>query len=301
MSVSLACLMMASFVTSTEGHAFLNIPMARRLTQLRSSYTSITAFGAGQPITNCGKRDLSKSSVDDTITELKAGAISKFQIGVDVHHAGHLEMYLCPFVINEDFQDISKCSLMMRATAEEAGIKDCDDDDTRDICADVDPQNPGWWYLGPKNPTNKFHDMWFHVPTMECPGGGCTVQFTWKTANSCNPHPKSYCPYYNRMQGPQRHWCQNYYCSGICNQGEGPDDCDATMAQNEVDRKCCSEVFTNCAQVSLLAPEALTFEPDNSESDEIKIGNSSLSTEDVSFHYSAKMALLIVLFGRMFA
>merc|ERR1712107_737868 len=84
---------------------------------------------------------------------------------------------------------------------------------------------------------------------VNCPGDRCTVQFTWKTANSCNPHPAAYCNYYHNVVGPQNTWCNNWYCGGFCNQNSNSaDNCDATMG----DRLCCSEVFTNCAEIQLV-------------------------------------------------
>merc|ERR1712072_766867 len=75
------------------------------------------------------------------------------------------------------------------------------------------------------------------------------VQFTWKTANSCNPHPAAYCNYYHHVVGPQNTWCDNWYCGGFCDHNSNAaDNCEATMG----DRLCCSEVFTNCAEIQLV-------------------------------------------------
>merc|ERR1712084_75448 len=50
----------------------------------------------------------------------------------------------------------------------------------------------------------QLHSMWFHIPSnVNCPDDRCTVQFTWKTANSCNPHPAAYCNYYHNVVGPR--------------------------------------------------------------------------------------------------
>merc|ERR1712151_74656 len=120
--------------------------------------------------------------------------MGKFDITIDAHHAGHLEMRLCPFIIDGDDQDLSACTLLQRASAEEAGVSDCTANDERDICASIDPNNPAWWYLAPKGSQGQLHSMWFHIPSnVNCPDDRCTVQFTWKTANSCNPHPAAYC------------------------------------------------------------------------------------------------------------
>jgi len=222
----------------------------------RSSYTSITAFGAGQHITNCGKDGLSTPSAQDVVTDLQRGSIKKFDVAIDAHHAGHLEMRLCPFVIDGDDQDISSCTLLHRATAAEAGVNDCAHDDGRDICAPVDPNNPGWWYLAPKGAQGQVHSMWFHVPSdVNCPSGRCSVQFTWKTANSCNPHPAAYCNYYHHVVGPQNTWCNNWYCGGFCNSNSNSaDNCEATIGN----RQCCSEVFSACAEVKLVGESVPT-------------------------------------------
>merc|ERR1711933_246532 len=63
--------------------------------------------------------------------DLKRGSIMKFDIAIDAHHAGHLEMRLCPFIINGDDQDLSSCTLLQRASAEEAGVNDCTANDDR--------------------------------------------------------------------------------------------------------------------------------------------------------------------------
>merc|ERR1711972_124407 len=233
-----------------EGHGYLTFPKSRRLDQKKSKYTGITAFGGGQHITNCGKDGLSTPSSQDAVTDLKRGSIMKFDITIDAHHAGHLEMRLCPFIINGDDQDLSSCTLLQRASAEEAGVNDCSANDDRDICASIDPRNPGWWYLAPKGPRGNLHSMWFHIPSnVNCPNDRCTVQFTWKTANSCNPHPAAYCNYYHNVVGPQNTWCDNYFCGSFCNHhSNAADNCEATMG----DRLCCSEVFTNCAEIQLV-------------------------------------------------
>merc|ERR1711972_709218 len=241
-----------------EGHGYLTFPKSRRLDEKRSSYTGITAFGGGSHITNCGKDGLSSPSSQDVVTDLQRGSIMKFDITIDAHHAGHLEMRLCPFIIDGDDQDLSSCTLLQRATAEEAGVSDCTANDERDICASIDPNNPAWWYLAPKGSQGQLHSMWFHIPSnVNCPDDRCTVQFTWKTANSCNPHPAAYCNYYHNVVGPQNTWCDNYFCGSFCNHNSNAaDNCEATMG----DRLCCSEVFTNCAEIQLV------WEGDSSES-----------------------------------
>merc|ERR1712054_170165 len=239
----------ASLAYHVEGHGYLSLPKSRRLDEKKSKYTGITAFGGGQHITNCGKDGLSTPSSQDVVTDLQRGSVMKFDIVIDAHHAGHLEMRLCPFIIDGDDQDLSSCTLLQRASAEEAGVNDCTANDDRDICASIDPMNPAWWYLAPKGARGNIPSMWFHIPSnVNCPGDRCTVQFTWKTANSCNPHPAAYCNYYHHVSGPQNTWCNNWYCGGFCNSGSNSaDDCEATMGN----RLCCSEVFTNCAEVKL--------------------------------------------------
>merc|ERR1719277_1179861 len=171
-------------------------------------------------------------------------------VTIDAHHAGHLEMRLCSFIIESDDEDVSSCKLLHRASAAEAGVNDCAHDDGRDICAPIDSNNPGWWYLAPKGSQGQVHSMWFHIPSdVDCPSGRCTVQFTWKTANSCNPHPAAYCNYYHHVEGPQNTWCNNWYCGGFCNSNSNAaDNCEATMGN----RQCCSEVFAACAEVKLV-------------------------------------------------
>merc|ERR1712228_849798 len=59
----------------------------------------------------------------------------------------------------------------------------------------------------------------------------------------------SYCNYYHKVVGPQNTWCNNWYCGSFCNSGSNSaDNCEATTGN----RLCCSEVFTNCAEVKLV-------------------------------------------------
>merc|ERR1712207_106462 len=59
----------------------------------------------------------------------------------------------------------------------------------------------------------------------------------------------AYCNYYHNVVGPQNTWCNNWYCGSFCNHNSNSaDNCDATMG----DRLCCSEVFTNCAEIQLV-------------------------------------------------
>jgi len=241
---------LASLSQRVACHGYLTLPTSRRLQEKRSSYTGITAFGAGQHITNCGRDGLSTPSAQDIVTDLQRGSMMKFDVTIDAHHAGHMELRLCPFIVQSDDEDLSSCTLLRRASAAEAGVKDCASNDQRDICAPVDVQNPGWWFLAPKGSEGQRHSMWFHIPSdVNCPSDRCTVQFTWKTANSCNPHPAAYCNYYQQVVGPQNTWCDNWYCGGFCNSGSNSaDNCEATMGN----RKCCSEVFAACAEVKLV-------------------------------------------------
>merc|ERR1712107_584235 len=90
---------------------------------------------------------------------------------------------------------------------------------------------------------------------VNCPSGRYSVQFTWKTANSCNPHPAAYCNYYHHVVGPQNTWCNNWYCGGFCNSNSNSaDNCEATMGN----RQCCSEVFAACAEVKLVGESVPT-------------------------------------------
>merc|ERR1712054_599176 len=127
----------ASLAYHVEGHGYLSLPKSRRLDEKKSKYTGITAFGGGQHITNCGKDGLSTPSSQDVVTDVVRESIMKFDIAIDAHHAGHLEMRLCPFIINGDDQDLSSCTLLRRASAAEVGVNDCAPDDGRDICASL--------------------------------------------------------------------------------------------------------------------------------------------------------------------
>merc|ERR1711988_2094547 len=55
-------------------------------------------------------------------------------------------------------------------------------------------------------------------------------------------------------------WCDNYYCGSFCEHelSNAVDNCEATMG----DRLCCSEVFTNCAEVQLVG-ESNSTQPES--------------------------------------
>merc|ERR1711976_331337 len=106
---------LTSLVQHVAGHGYLTQPTSRRLSQKRSSYTSDTAFGAGQHITNCGKGGLASPSAQDVVTDVQRGSIQKFDVAIDAHHAGHLEMRLCSFVIEGDDQDVSSARRCRRS------------------------------------------------------------------------------------------------------------------------------------------------------------------------------------------
>jgi len=42
----------------------------------------------------------------------------KFDITIDAHHAGHLELRLCRFIVESDDQDVSSCTLLHRASGQ---------------------------------------------------------------------------------------------------------------------------------------------------------------------------------------
>merc|ERR1712048_449250 len=178
------------------------------------------------------------------------------------HHDGHMEVRLCPFQISSDDEGLESCTLLERASADEVGVS-CEEQDSRDICGAVNPWNKSWWHVGPEGAQGATHSMWFHIPnSVDCQNDKCTIQWTWKTANSCNPHPASYCNYFHDVPGPHVPWCTSWFCGAMCDGWSGsfhpgstaPDNCEAVAG----DRLCCSEVFTNCADVQLLDAQSTT-------------------------------------------
>lgn len=97
------------------------------------------------------------------------------------------------------------------------------------------------------------------MPNRNC--DSCTVQWTWYTANSCNPAPDAYCAYLRGdLPGPQGGWMTGYYASaGYCQHGAANDRgrCSGLLG----DRKCCSEVFTNCADVHVSGADGASPTP----------------------------------------
>ena len=66
MALSVLCLaIVTSLVQHAASHGYLTLPTSRRLNEKRSSYTGITAFGAVQHMTNCGKDCFSSPSRDE--------------------------------------------------------------------------------------------------------------------------------------------------------------------------------------------------------------------------------------------
>merc|ERR1712187_977238 len=131
---------------------------------------------------------------------------------------------------------------------------DCQPNDSRGDCQPLDEANPGYWYLPPKSGSGS-QDYSFHywMPSdISCEK--CTLQWAWKTANSCTPHPDAYKCHSQNMA--RLGWDAASWCSGVCSfQGA----CPAVQAPPTP----CGEEFANCADLTIVhgGAQELTSSP----------------------------------------
>merc|ERR1719428_290846 len=71
----------------------------------------------------------------------------------------------------------------------------------------------------------------------------CTLQWAWKTANSCTPHPDAYKCHFQNMA--RLGWDVDEWCSGVCNYHGS---CPAVQGAPTP----CGEEFANCADVAII-------------------------------------------------
>lgn len=251
----------ALFICEVESHGYISNPQARATSgwwdnvpepphPYLTEPQSAGATGKGDPIPVCGRDDSGaiERRLDDKIGVITRGQSFEFKAFITAHHMGHMTVRICPY-IDQNFtvSRLSECVTVEGADG-----------------------SPFWW-LSPGTGEKTWSGMIpTNLPTTTV-DQAYTVQWRWNTANSCCPHKGAY----------QHKTLPETWCSGECKEG-WISDCSATdpCATDLYDGTgscsetiCCSEVFTNCADVKLAgsnpawppirpAPTAATPEPE---------------------------------------
>merc|ERR1712232_782226 len=122
--------------------------------------------------------------------------------------------------------------ILLRASAEEAGIMDCVAGDERAVCQPIDPRHPERYYLPPGS---AFDKVYLKLPAgLTCES--CTMQWRWWTANSCIPGTDYAC--FKSELDAAGYNSGGFGLGGSC-PGGGCDRCG------------CGEEFRNCIDVSI--------------------------------------------------
>merc|ERR1712048_178723 len=174
------------------------------------------------------------------------GEMFEVKIKITAHHKGHFTFRLCDQHITSNMVgDPETClneHILRRARPEEV-FDDCQPNDSRGDCQPVDEENPGYWYLPPKSSSgHQYYSFHYWIPAgVSCEK--CTLQWAWKTANSCTPHPDAYkCHFQNMVR---LGWSAESWCSGVCTFAGS---CPAVQSPPTP----CGEEFANCADVTVV-------------------------------------------------
>lgn len=229
----------ALFISGVEGHGYISNPRARSiggkhwppgsLHPYNTEPQSAGAVGAPAPIPVCGRDDSGaiERRADDPVGVITPGESFDFTADITAHHMGHMTVRICPY-IDQTFtvSQLSEC-----VTVEGA-----------------DGQGPFWWLSpnsGIKTWTGTIPTL-ANLPTTSV-DGAYTVQWRWNTANSCCPHKGAY-----QAKGLNNEWCHGECRVGWSSAYSATDLYDGTSGEGSCsETNCCSEVFTNCADVKL--------------------------------------------------
>lgn len=233
----------AALVSMVDGHGYISNPVSRgvQIPPYRYEKQSMGATGGGATIPVCGRENAhvqtrrTVEGSEDPVTELPLGSDYTFEAYISAHHMGHMTVRICPF-INNDFtaDDLQDCYV----------VKGSDD-----LGTDHEMLAPFWWLTpgtGVKTWTGR-------LPTLDqlpdSPTGVYTLQWRWNTANSCSIHKKAYSCAMNHF---------NLFGSETCHGECVPNNVNCPTNGNNFnlydgrcqETICCSEVFTNCADVT---------------------------------------------------
>lgn len=241
-----------------KGHGWMSMPPARNaVAGDKNGYCP--HCGNGNGICGDGNQWPSNSNyVDSGIIPvgpertLTAGSIHEMEVKITAHHKGHFEFSICDKEITSSLSDAQGCldqHILLRASAQELGINDCQANDRRPGCQPIDPNHPERFYLPPSgfSPDNSNN----HKISLKIPAGlqctHCTLQWRWWSANSCIPGT-------------------DYGCYGqvLSQNGYNPSDwfnangCPGTGESAGCTRCACGEEFRNCADVKVVAGSGTT-------------------------------------------
>lgn len=251
--VGMSSMMLVSFFTGVVGHGYLSKPLPRGIKKAKwdtakqdmtknEKYAdepqSMGATGAPSPIPICGRlnAEVASRSSGDPLEKLTPGAEFEFEALITAHHMGHMTVRLCPLIDSSwTVSDLADCTVLTEL-------------------GNNANTNRFWWL----DDTTGLKKWKVRLPTIDklpmrssgASGNGVfTIQWRWNTANSCCPQKEAYDCH------PMKAWC-----TGECQ--EEQDKCEAgtilglySTKQDYVhgncdDHECCSEVFTNCADVA---------------------------------------------------
>jgi len=297
-------LLCSASVCGVDAHGYMANPVSRGVLQSTTPH-GIGAVGPGGYINTCGQtasgfansiqppwKVTAKHNVNvyeptrDCISTLKLGSIFRVHVRVKAHHIGFQELRLCESRLSKNTQDTKDCHLLERADASEVDVECSDPHDDfgpDDVCLPKDSADPFKWYMSPckdkggvgKGAMDTWCDkfMYFKMPAGITETQQATLQWYWKTGNSCTPGPdaKGTCNY---VKDRGSDWCADQWPCVNCKTHPGSDSKYYDFSKGG-ERKACSEVFTTCADVILSSNKGDTTGPAGSK--DAYEGNSDLS------------------------
>jgi len=299
MSRVLSSLLFSAIPLQIDAHAYLANPVSRGVLFSTTPH-GLGAVGPKTYINTCGmtangfandivgnvpKNANHYQDTRDCISTLKLDSIFRAHVRIKAHHIGHMELRLCTRRLDGHQETITDCSLLERATSSEVPNVDCSNHShygTDDVCLPRDETNPGYWYVSPCADHGRLGAgamgewcekfMYFKMPTNLVETDTATLQWYYKTGNSCVPGPNAQaeCEYVkarnptenpsDKIQDPNA-WCAAQWPCVHCQDlgAGGQDDQCYDFSTNKggwtneggEHRSCCSEVFTTCADVKL--------------------------------------------------
>jgi len=173
------------------------------------------------------------------VTSFVAGDTVTFTIKVTAHHKGYFEFSICDKHVDSSLADAQAC-LDMHKLRRAAPPADCVVNDARGDCQPIHEAHPGRWYLPPGVGT---YQMRYKIPAnLQC--SSCTLQWLWRTANSCVPGGESTACHWAHLRSLGWNvdaWCGPAFC-GVCS---------SASSLIESSTSGCGEEFRNCADISV--------------------------------------------------
>jgi len=223
-------------VETVHGHGWITSPAPRQSSNCQHCLN-------GPQL--CGASDATDAYKGPVVT-WKEGSVVEVTIAVTAHHKGHYEFSICDKVITSSLAGAQACldaHILERASAADAGIRDCQPGDRRAACQPIDERHRERFYLPPPgfSPSGgNTHTFYLKLPAgLKCEA--CTMQWRWWSANSCIPAP-------------------DYACFRDVLQSNGYSNADSWGLTNWAVKSCpgggcnrcgCGEEFRNCVDISI--------------------------------------------------